>query len=555
MVTLIRERPPLRLDARIVTGGRAFRWAADERDPRNALTGITFSDTMPGGFEQASGTLARDPAVDYPDLAEFSTITICGAGGMVAWEGRLERTPRTSGDQMAISPGAVGWQAALDDDKSARMVYVDIQLGNWVGASVQRKLDLLGSTIDDEDPSTSTDPVSGYPSLATAITGAWARQHRCEAYYDANGIPLGSLYYAWMRDSNVSAVDPNWTWAPYLGSDMDTPVDTPGSLRAAGPGSGTLSAAGTRTAAMVYLDYSAAAGDDGKSYTIYWTCLGVYGNHNLTKRGTADYQNAQGFYPQDVAQHAVSTWAPKLATVRAGVSTINSTSAFVIPHLVFLQPTTASEILKEAGKYDLEDWAVWEGPTFYWNDYGARGRRWRARVGPSGLQETGPQVDRIYNSVVVRYTDTTGTNRTVGPPGVSANSTDATLADLDPANPATAAGLTRRAMLQMGTGTPASATKVGQSFLAQQKALSTAGQAKLVGHVEDDHGVLWPAWMVRAGDQISFTDAHDTSYRRVVKKSYSDQDRSATVDLDSPPQGLDALLARLSVALAPLGFS
>ena len=46
----------------------------------------------------------------------------------MAWQGRLERAPRVSGDQMAVSPAAVGWQAHLEDDKSAVEIYVDRDL-------------------------------------------------------------------------------------------------------------------------------------------------------------------------------------------------------------------------------------------------------------------------------------------------------------------------------------------------------------------------------------------------------------------------------------------
>jgi hypothetical protein len=61
--------------------------------------------------------------------------------------------------------------------------------------------------------------------------------------------------------------------------------------------------------------------------------------------------------------------------------------------------------------------------------------------------------------------------------------------------------------------------------------------------------------MVRAGDNVTFVDAHDPVPRRIVRASYDDATRTCQVDLDSPPEGLQALLARLSVSLAPLGLS
>ena len=44
--------------------------------------------------------------------------------------------------------------------------------------------------------------------------------------------------------------------------------------------------------------------------------------------------------------------------------------------------------------------------------------------------------------------------------------------------------------------------------------------------------------MVRAGDRITFVDAHDPVPRRVVRSSYDDSTRTNQIDLDSPPQGL-----------------
>jgi hypothetical protein len=131
----VRERAPLRLSVKITSpNGTPARWCLDEPDPANVPSGISFSTTMPGGFDQFSCVLPRKPSLDYPDMAEFSTVTVYGAGGEVAWQGRLETTPRTSGDQVSVTPGAVGWQAALDDDQSARMIYVDTDLTRWQAA-------------------------------------------------------------------------------------------------------------------------------------------------------------------------------------------------------------------------------------------------------------------------------------------------------------------------------------------------------------------------------------------------------------------------------------
>jgi hypothetical protein len=378
----------------------------------------------------------------------------------------------------------------------------------------------------------------------------------CEAWYDAKGIDLGTLYYAWKINPNLGYADPNWSWDVVLSSDdLGTSIDSTANLRAAGPGTGSLfvTVSGRKFALLQSL-FAVGGGIANRHEAVLWTYLGVRGNHGILPVGTLTATGGLGMLASDVAQHAVNTWAPVLATSRAGVSTIE-TSTFQIPQLAFLDPTTAADIIAQATRYGLPDWWVDEGPTFNLASRDNHGRDWRARVGPSGLAETGPQVDRLFNSVIVSYNDVTGVTRTVGPTGSGANTIDDSLADPDPLNPVTAAGLKRRSLLAMGeVSTPAGATKVGQDWLAEQKLLSTAGQATIVGHVQDDHGIWFPAWAIRAGDRVVFTDAHDPVPRRVVRASYSDATRTCQLDLDSPPEGLQATLARLQASLTPLGL-
>jgi hypothetical protein len=555
--------PPLQLaiDAATPDGLSHSRWALDEHDPQNVPSGLSFSSTMPGGFETMSCVLPRKPWIDYGDLAEFSTITVYGAGGRVAWQGRLQSSPRTSGDQMSISPGAVGWQAALSDDKSARMIYLDCDLRHWGPPTARRKLAIEGTVAGKyamSDPQLVADP-NGNPAIRAELDAPWTPMYAlAESSYDAKGIPLHSILYAWTKGA-ASGSSGYWTWIAGISTDdLFGTGDWTGNLAASGPGKGVVNSSShdrTWGLAQFYYPYVSSASDTSQ-YPLYWTSLSVVGDHGLTLQGAQDYvPGAQGFLASDVVQHAVQTWAPELATSRAGQSTIEATT-FVIPQLAFLDPTTAGAIITEALKYELLDWWVDDGPTFNLASAANHGKDWRAYVGPAGLQETGPQVDRMCNRVIVPYNDVTGATRTVGPTGSNANTIDDSLADQDPSNPVTAAGLEIYPpnFPNIGVSTPAAAIQVGQAFLTQQRALSTAGQATIVGHVQDDRGVLFPAWAMRAGDRITFVDAHDPVPRRIVKAQYSDDTKACQIDLDSPPQALQALLARMAGVIAPLGF-
>lgn len=547
---------PLRLaiDIQSPDGTIHNRWGLDEPNPSDVPSALTFSTTMPGGFEQLDCTLPRQPSAAYVDLEEFSTITVYGVGGETAWQGRLETTPRTSGDRIAITPGAVGWQAHLDDDNSAQEIYVDQSLQNWTEPSRTRQLAMTVAGVNYEPPSLgSVDATNGLPALVLTTTFPTPSTTISESIYDAGpACKVAAIRYAF-NTNGVDFTNANWTWGllTYTDDTTTSSTGTTGDLGSAASGSAYFTPAAPGRVGYMFLQWNGAAGGAGQRDELHWQAMAVYGNHGLTRQTSVD---PNGFLASDIVTNAVTRWAPKLSISRAGISTIEA-STFVIPHLVFRAPTTASDIIKQATRFGLPDWWVDEGPTFNLASRDNHGRQWQARVGPSGLSETGPQVDRLFNSVVVSYTDTSGVTRTVGPTGSGADTIDDTLTDPDPQNPVTVAGLSRRSVLAMGiTSTPAAAAVIGQDWLAQQKLLSTAGQASIVGVVQDSSGVTWPAWMIRAGDSITFVDAHDPVPRRIVKSSYSDDTKVNQLDLDSPPDGLQSLLARLGIADAVLGF-
>lgn len=547
---LVREKPPTAVSYDIQTpGGSRYRWGADERKAENVPQNGQWSDTMPGGFEQCDVTLPRKAGVDYRDLERLSTITVRGAGGGVVGEYRLERAPRVSGSQLAISPSAVGWQAALADNEAVREIFVDGDLGHWGSPSAQWTKTRGAGNFNVQAAGVQPDTTTGSPALVTSATGSWSATGLPESMglYDAGGIPIGSLYYAWSKGSSVNNADTNWTWKAIVSTD-DTfaSFDESGNLRAAGPGTGTLTATtSTRTFAAVQQHYAAAAGSiDNILFPIFWTCLAVYGTHGLTKRGTASATEAQGFYASDITTNAVLRWAPPLKVTSESVQQ----SGLVITQAAYLEPTTVAQIIRDVTRYELLDWAVWDNKTYWQHQRGARGRSWRARIGPSQLQETGPQIDRVWNSVLVSYKDASGQSRTVGPVGSGADTETDDLRDSDPENPATKLGINRRKHLTLDVDSATLATSLGQRFLEETKRLDTSGRAQIVGYVQDDRGVTWPYHAVRAGDTITFVDASDPSPRRIVRTQKNEQARTCDVDLDAPPDGLAQVLARLGAS-------
>lgn len=546
----IRERAPLRLHyiAESPTG-RVHRWAEDEPDPSNAPSGVRFGDAMPGGYDSFSAILPREPGRDYSDLDLFSTIYVRGVGGEPVGEYMLERTPRVSGDQMAITPEAPGWQAHLEHDRSAGTVYVDRDLSAWEGMSAQRRADTLADfTLF--DPQTNPDLATGNPQLLTEVTGAWPNGALSEALYLAsNGALLKEVYVDW-----VSYVVSTFTAFGQTIHGVDNDLTTPSEqwsvdLQTTGSsGAGYFSGTAARRGVLLQFQHPGAGSTDGRQHGIRWRKVAVYGDHGLTKRGSAD---PKGFWASDVIAHAVRTWAPLLRFTEGADGTITPTD-FVLDQISFREDTTVAEIVKQANRVHLRPWAVWDDRTFHYSD--RPGREWLGRVGPAKLRETGQDADRAWESIVVEYRDVDGSTRTVGPPGSGADVEDAVLKDSDPANAANNLGAPKRDKLVMDTSTAAVATEVGRRFLEASKELDRSGAAEFTGYVEDSNGIERPYHEMKAGDTVRFVDASDPSPRRIVKTDKSPREASCPVDLDAPPDGLSALLERLGAVIAPLGF-
>lgn len=530
----VREKPPLRLDIDIESpDGRHTHWSDTEPSADRAPSALRCSSTMPGGFESLDVVLARKSDLRAHDLERLSTVTVHGAGGEIAWQGRLERAPSTSGEQMSVSPGCVGWQAHLEDDKAVTEVYVDRDLSHWGPMSRARRAAVLPQTPI--DPTIAPDQATGIPALVMSDpTG----QGKGEAVYDAGPrVTIAAIYYDY-TDSGLAAGS---TSKLYSSDTVDALTEGTSDI-AGSSASGYFTPLTARRFAKAYFDP-----DQASPAEAHWRQLAVYGT-SVPRRGG----DPGGVWASDVVAHALTEFCPLLTFTEGGDGTIRPTS-FVIPHLAFPDLATVAEIVRGAARFELQDWAVWDNRMFYFHGRGDFGRSWRARASNTRLEGTGPQIDRLWNGVVVEYQEGSGVTRTVGPPGSGCDTVSADLLDDDPENPANELEVNRWTKLQMGTSTPSGAIKVGQRFLEETKALDSSGRAQLVGYVIDSRGVLHPASRVRGGDTISFVDSNDPSERRIVRADYTHADRTCSIDLDAPPDALDALLARLDVVLAPLG--
>lgn len=564
----VTERPPMRQHILVTApNGKTERWGEDELEAAKVIGDLTTSSSGPGGCKDFSCAVPRKTGIDYADMKPGSRVEVFGAGQSKLGEYRLERTPRTSGDYLVMDPSASGYQVLLSDDEGAREIFIDSDEGAWQDPSTQERLRLgeAGCRLDASFSAGWQGTGEQPPGLTFDFHGVTTEEgkvDRGEPWYYGGGVDIGALLYhfqnlfgggtgtVWKTQAYLRSTD-------YFGTgEEDAGINHEGVSNA--NAFETLSAAWAGRKYAVIIDGRSESGGGGINLIDLhaWQRPRVLGRHGLTLRGTWP---EVGFLASDVIPYLLSQFAPGLHYTTGTYGTIKP-SNFVIPHLVFKEPTTVLDMLTTILSYELLEWGVWPGqfgPTFHLNQRGGReGRkRWRTRIRPAKFSETGQQMDQVWNRVVISWTDFDGTLKTMGPIGSGYPLTDSRCEDTDPQNLINQAGIVRTKHLTLdGKGTAEGAAEKSRLFLEKVKLLDGSGQATLTGYVEDEHGAEWPYYCVNACDEIEFVDSSIEGYRYIVEASPSRSSRSTAITIDAPPDSYEALLAELQVRETAAGF-
>jgi hypothetical protein len=470
--------------------------------------GFTFSNTNPGGYEAASFPLPKD----RPDLQRGDPVVLT-SGLRTVWEGRIKEVQRSLGQKTLIQ--CEGYRGLLVDN-SIREIFVDRDLTKWQGPTLARQIERLAIALSPAGPELAFDPVNGNPALVESFTGTWEANSRPSiwATYDAQGITLGALYYAWTKGININAADAEYTWKAAMIDIGQTVASETANLRGAGPGAAYLGigALTTLTIAELILQYNGVGpGAPNVEYAIYWSQLAVYGRsfNQYGAAGSIEEIEAiasrvaggdpTGYYPSQIVRY-VRSQCPGLVE---GI--IETASQYVVPHAAYLTAVSAEQVISDMAKFAGWHWGVWEslsifspGPRLDFRALPQPGNptawAWRNECDEVDVREN---LENLYTTANVSYTEPGGTEM---------------VASVSIANKALEeAGITGRTTnLSLGTGTKVAAEKWGviQLELLLDQARQT-GTASIKGsiHNADGYGSPLAPWMLKAGiDRLRIID-------------------------------------------------
>lgn len=539
-----------------LSDGRTIRFGPDEADAENVPSDIAFDTSNPGGFGSASITLPRPEDLRTDDAKLFSHVELYGPGNVIYYEGFINGIPQVGVDSIQLNLS--GWVSSLDKYETFREIFVNRDNSVWGEMSNARRTFYATNnytyTGGPETETSGTDPalVLSIPQdTLNPVTEAWWKV--------GPGARVASVYYE-MTSISTSA----YTGLIGASDDVDgTNISNTGDLLDDTDSSSTA----TFTAGLgvstygqyVFIQFLAGDGTTATSTDQRFVLknLAVFGNHGLTKRGTAP---DQGYYASDIVAYAIQQ-APSLTYTADSIET----TSFVIPHLTFTEDTVLRSVIEQVtalgGNANVaNDWGVYEGREFYWRSPGSYGRTWYVRRDQVATSSSdGPDADRRVAGIKINYTDGAGTSLSVGPPGSNSDYETTALLDSDTDNPAyripgayksETIGI---APIESGYTYSRLAVNAGVMILNERNRLDWRGSVSITGEAEDENGNTFPAALIRAGDRIVVSDSGDTTERTIVSTSYDHSSLTTTASIGATPDSLEALLGQLAAVTDLIG--
>lgn len=521
-------RPPLDLTVEITAAnGTQYRLEPTSSQAANRPSGIGFTTKRGEGDSTASLHLPRRLDLDYPDQGLFNDVTLTGADGTVAWQGRLARPPRSMDQTHSVGLECVGYVADLKF-RPVHEIYVDRRTGQWTSAPFDEQVRLTAVAYSSN--------VATWQAGLGGLTIILGNGATIPANYDVStwylsppGVKVAKIQYKG-ADTSLPTNDGPYVWSTdgliITGSEtvnltLDSTVRTATFSQARRNVAVHLSATGGPTAipttgAARRLDVIAAFGDSAIP--------------TIAVSGQAD-----GVAASNVIAHIVGKYAPTLS-----ITGINATS-YPISHLVF-DGTSAYDAILQTNKHHLWNLGC-KGRDFFYEPFDLTDYDWEIRLDDPGVtvQLQGDSTDDLANSMDVDFTNVlTGMADRV----TADDYTD--LKDTSETNPANMWGLDKRTTISLTQPTtPEAAVNIGRAVLTENNLPKAPGTIGVVGHIRDRAGNWQPAWKVRAGETIAITNHPNDRPRLIVETSYDHDAKRVSIAVDQGFRTTEAFFDRL----------
>lgn len=290
------------------------------------------------------------------------------------------------------------------------------------------------------------------------------------------------------------------------------------------------------------------------TYTIFFTRATIFGDQQLTRRGTADTAISQGFYPSDIAKYVIG----RVDGVKAGV--IEEASQYIVRQAAYRDGAHPEAILEEMAKFVGWHYGTWEPLSIFETlprvDFRPRPSTATAILPVESFDELSlsEHLANLYNQAQVNYQDADGTSRVVT---VTKDVETLARAGIDGGE------LLRTTGVNLGLSTSGIASVFGiDTLLLLERQARAAGSVTLSGDVYLPSGGTKPASHLKAGlDNLQipnlphkhgFFDLHAYDQFR-IKRAEHTADKSGRVstrlELDDGADLIEVLQARLDTAV------
>lgn len=468
---------------------------------------MSFTTEAGEGFGTGQITLRRRYDGEYLDLGLLNNVVIEGCDGQIAYEGRVQGTPRAldaSGSQVRMD--LAGWMSHARQRQFTELI-IDRDLSQWGPMDSRYKARAPGSfgqkVLDPSGDSVSNTVAFTYDEFTDSHTEAGF------ALYAAPGPLIHRLVVKQVSRPN----DAWWSTTGYIYKDSQG-LEYGVTASKTDAADVVVTADGLRFAYLSLSYTNNAVGSYPQTHLFYPVVFGpIWAGQSPNTEAVVALTDAM--------RYLLGRYAPKIDT-----SQIRNNN-YPVKHAVWREPTNAHEAVKDLNAHSQWALGVYEDRRLEYRPFDLSKYDWQVRAGQDGVEiETpGVTVDDAFNGVVVSYTDWSGAQRVVTPDDA---------AELRDTNPAIAANQWgEQAWTALSLSNPvAQADAVGMAslYLAELNRPKFPSTITVPGHIRDRTGAWRQNWLPRANQTVSVMNHPNDQPRLITSTSWSGGKLTITTD-------------------------